>query len=49
MTGELAEAGLLLKTFWTYQEFLEQPDWLVEDMLLLLNAEAEHMKSQLKR
>lgn len=35
----------MLRTGWTWGEYSEAPDWLVRDMMLLMNAEAEAQKA----
>ena len=41
----MGEAAFLLRVGWTWQEYEETPDWVIRDMLLLLNAEAEVQKA----
>lgn len=40
------EAVLLLRTGWTYGEYLDVPDHLIRMILAILNAEAEWAKSR---
>lgn len=40
----MAEAAFLLKVGWTWKQYEETPDWVIRDMLLLLNAEVEVQK-----
>jgi hypothetical protein len=42
----MAEAAFLLKTGMSWQEYEESPDWLIRDMMMLLNAEAEFQKTR---
>ena len=43
--GEMAESAFLLRVGWTWQQYEETPDWVVRDLLLLMNAEAEVQKA----
>ena len=41
----MGEAAFLLRLGWTGAQYEEAPDWLIRDLLLLLNAEAEMQKA----
>jgi cytochrome bd-type quinol oxidase subunit 1 len=45
---ELTTAILCLKTGWTVQELDNQPAWVIEDILIYLNAESIANQSQNK-
>lgn len=46
--NEIVIAEICRKTGWTYQEFLNQPDWLVDTMLMMDRTEAKVAKSNQK-
>ena len=39
---------MILKTGWTQEQYLNQPDFLIERIIILLNAESEVIKAKLK-
>ena len=48
LSAELIDSAFLLKTGWTYQQYLDTPDEIVEKMLILMEAEVEIIKAETK-
>ncbi len=46
MTGVLAEAHLLRMMGWSWQDYIDAPNEVVEALFILLASEAEVSKSQ---
>ena len=48
MPPDFGEAAFLIKTGWRHQDYEAAPDELVNQMVMLYNAEAEAAKAQMQ-
>ena len=49
MPSEFREAAFCVKTGWTHDDYYDAPDDLVNQMVMLFNAEAEATKMQIQQ
>jgi hypothetical protein len=44
---ELSDAAFIVRTGWTWDEYLNAPAELISKMIILMNAEAEAMRAKM--
>jgi hypothetical protein len=45
----MVHAMLVREMKWTWQEYQDQPTWLIHELIAYMSAESQHRKSQSKQ
>lgn len=45
-SSELSAVSLMREMHWTYEEYLSQPTWVIQTLILMINLENKKSKAQ---